>query len=222
MEQFNTTVNQLLDTIASRPDNTAILVSLLTAGLLAVILWSAYRLSNTAATYQPRFAATLVALTLLSTILMELIQSNLALSLGMLGSLSIVRFRTNIHDPRDIGFIFWSMAAGLAAATGCHMIGLTGSLLLSVLMIGTRRSSACPDSMMLVIRGSRTDMEQLSAQVRRYCLRSRIKARNILADSYELVWEVSLNDTEGDILIRSLFALGGVDSVNLLAGRQPV
>ena len=101
MEQFNTTVNQLLDSIASRPDNTAILVSLLTAGLLAVILWSAYRLSNTAATDQPRFAATLVALTLLSTILMELIQSNLALSLGMLGSLSIVRFRTNIHDPRD-------------------------------------------------------------------------------------------------------------------------
>lgn len=126
MEQFNEMVNSLLGNPMPQPDTAAILMSLLTALAFSAIIWLVYRLSNTPATYQPRFAATLVSLAILSTILMDLIQSNLALSLGMLGSLSIVRFRTNIKDPRDIGYIFWAMAAGLASSTGCYLIGIAG------------------------------------------------------------------------------------------------
>lgn len=219
MEAFNRTITALLGGPVPRPDTTAILISLAAAMVLSLILWGTYRLSNTETTYQPRFAATLIALALLSTILMDLIQSNLALSLGMLGSLSIVRFRTNIKDPRDIGFIFWSMAAGLAASTGCYLIGLTGSLLMSALMLATRKSSSAPGDMMLVIRGSSTDTDAIHDLVRRDCARSTVKAKNILSDSYELVYEVRVTMEESSRMIQNLFRLGGVDSVNLLAGR---
>ena len=174
MEQFNDAVNKLLGTLVSKPDTKAVFLSLGAALFLSVILWGAYRLANPSAAYRPRFAATLVALAFLSTILMDLIQSNLALSLGMLGSLSIVRFRTNIRDPRDIGFIFWSMAIGLAAATGSYLIGLSGSLVLGTLLVCTGRRNKVPDDMMLVVRGSSADLGVVGAIVEQSCLRNRV------------------------------------------------
>lgn len=220
MQDLNNTINQILGTIGSRPDSKAILISLATALLLSLILWFAYRLSNTLATYQPRFAATLVALAFLSTILMDLIQSNLALSLGMLGSLSIVRFRTNIKDPRDIGFIFWSMAIGLSASIGCYLIGVIGSIVLAAFMISTRKHSTLPDGMMLVIRGSRTNIHNIYGVVESTCTRSAVKAKNILADSFELVYEVQISIPDSDGMINRLFELDGVDSVNLLVSQK--
>lgn len=220
MEEFNNTINKLLGNVLPQPNTMEILISLAVALLFSFILWATYRLSNTKATYQPRFAATLIALSLLSTILMDLIQSNLALSLGMLGSLSIVRFRTNIKDTRDIGYIFWSMAVGLAASTGCYLIGGIGSLLLGLLMLVTKKSATATDEMMLVIRGSNTDMDAINTLVQRECIRSTVKAKNVLSDSYEIVYQVRVSQDESNPMIRNLFDSGGVDSVNLLAGNN--
>ncbi len=220
MEEFNNTINKLLGNVLPQPNTMEIFISLAVALLFSFILWATYRLSNTKATYQPRFAATLIALSLLSTILMDLIQSNLALSLGMLGSLSIVRFRTNIKDTRDIGYIFWSMAVGLAASTGCYLIGGIGSLLLGLLMLVTKKSATATDEMMLVIRGSNTDMDAINTLVQRECIRSTVKAKNVLSDSYEIVYQVRVSQDESNPMIRNLFDLGGVDSVNLLAGNN--
>ncbi|EJX04664.1 hypothetical protein, membrane, partial [gut metagenome] len=172
MNKFNNAMNELLGNVLPQPNTMDILVSLVIAIFFSFILWATYRLSNTEATYQPRFATTLVALALLSTVLMDLIQSNLALSLGMLGSLSIVRFRTNIKDPRDIGYIFWSMAVGLAASTGCYFIGGIGSLALGAFMIATKKSATVANEMMLVIRGSSTNMDAINALVQQTCARS--------------------------------------------------
>ena len=217
MEDFNEKITELLEAMTFSPDAMQVMVSLAAAMGLTLILWIAYRLANTEATYQPRFAATLVSLALLSTILMDLIQSNLALSLGMLGSLSIVRFRTNIRDPRDIGFIFWSMAVGLAASTGSYVIGLVGSLVLGLFLILTGRRSNAPRDMMLVVRGSHTDLDTVGAVVEGGCTRNSVKAKNVLADSFELVYEVRIAAEESNVLIRRLFELEGIDSVNLLS-----
>ncbi len=221
MERFNEVVSELLNTLAVKPDAAAVLISLAAAVCLSVPLWAAYRLANPGGAYQPRFAATLVALAFLSTILMDLIQSNLALSLGMLGSLSIVRFRTNIRDPRDIGFIFWSMSIGLAAATGSYLIGASGSLVLGVFMVCAGRGSVqAPEDMMLVVRGSSADLSVVGAVVDQGCQRSAVKAKNVLSDSFELVYEVQVPIKDSDALIGQLFELGGIDSVNLLAGEK--
>ena len=202
MGKSNEKIAELLEMISSRPDTTAILVSLAAALGLTCILWLSYRLANPEGSYQPRFAATLVSLALVSTILMDLIQSNLALSLGMLGSLSIVRFRTNISDPRDIGFIFWSMAIGLAAATRCYLLGLAGSLVLGAFLILSTRRSCGTSDVMLVIRGSQTDPSRIGAIVKNGCVRSEVKAKNVLSDSYELVYQVRLPMETSDTLIR--------------------
>lgn len=216
-EQFQENMDQLLCLITSKPDTKAIMGSLLWAALLAALMWGTYRLANKGKGYRPQFGVTLISLALISTVLMDLIQSNLALSLGMLGSLSIVRFRTNIRDPRDIGFIFWSMAIGIAAATGSYFIGGTGSLFLAGIMLCTRKSAVNDQPMLLVVRGSSTDIDEIQDVVNQLAGTSAVKAKNILTDSFELVYEVSIARTEENRMIDRLFGLEGIDSVNLLA-----
>lgn len=222
MAEFNEKLMELMMLLSEKPSTGRVLLSLVAALGLTGLIWGTYRLANTKETYQPRFAATLAALALLSTILMDLVQSNLALSLGMLGSLSIVRFRTTIKDPRDIGFIFWSMAVGLAASTGCYLIGLTGSLVVALLMILSGSRSILPKNMMLVVRGSVADLTAVGKTVANGCMRTQVKAKNVMADSFEIVYDVQIPMEESDNLIRRLFEMEGIDSVNLLAEAEGV
>ena len=220
MDIVNKKMMELLTLMSMRPSTAQIILSLAVALGLAIMMWFAYRKANTKTTYQPRFAVTLISLALLSTILMDLIQSNLALSLGMLGSLSIVRFRTNIKDPRDIGFIFWAMSIGLAASTESYVIGLVGSIVVGVCMILTAHRTDPASDMLLVVRGSQTDLDHIGKIVTDDCTRSQVKAKNIMSDSFELVYDVSIPMQHSNAMIQKLFDLQGIDTVNLLAAEK--
>ena len=211
---------ELVTLMSMRPGTEQIILSLAAALGMSFVMGISYRLANTKTTYQPKFAVTLVSLALLSTILMDLIQSNLALSLGMLGSLSIVRFRTGIKDPRDIGFIFWSMAIGLAASTASYGIGIAGCIAVGLCMIVTARHGDPSNQMLLVVRGSRTDLDHIGKIVEGDCVHSRVKAKNIMSDSFELVYEVKIPMQDSNSMIRKLFELEGIDTVNLLAAEN--
>ena len=213
-QQLEETINSFMNAIQIEPSGMMIWISLAVALLFAAILWGTYRLSNTKQSYQPKFAATLVALAIISTILMDLIQTNIALSLGMIGSLSIVRFRTNIRDPRDIGFIFWSMAIGIASATQSYCIG---SVVLAGVMFMTKNTGTENQHLLLVVRGSNTDLDQIQKIVGYHTNSNLVKAKNILADSFEMVYEVEIPETNSNKVIETIFELGGIDSVNLLA-----
>jgi hypothetical protein len=215
--QIEETLDSLLRAMTIPQNGWQIWMSLGTALVFAGILWGTYRLANQEETYQSKFAATLVTLSLISTILMDLIQTNLALSLGMIGSLSIVRFRTNIKDPRDIGFIFWAMAIGIAASTQSYLIGIIGSILLAGIMIFTKKNEEENRQLLLVIRGSNTDLDRIQEVVGNGTNHSLVKAKNILADSFEIVYEIQIPEKNGNRVIEHIFELGGIDSVNLLS-----
>lgn len=210
-------MEQLMQIMTERPGINVILLNTGTAVILAGIMLLAYRFANTKSSFQPKFAVTLVTLALISVVLMELIQSNLALSLGMLGSLSIVRFRTNIRDPRDIGFIFWAMAIGIAAATQSYFIGAVGSMILAVIMVGSRYRGERNCPMLLVVRGSNADLDKIQGIIQDTTDCSMVKAKNILSDSFEVVYEVQCDRKKENKVIEEIFELGGIDSVNLLA-----
>ncbi len=218
---FETKMNELFNIMTRNMGTSEILITLCLAGFMSLIVYFAYRFAHTKQSYQPKFAVTLVIIAFVSTILMDLVQSNLALSLGMLGSLSIVRFRTNIKDPRDIGFVVWSMAVGIAAATQSYMVGIVGSLLLAIVMIVTKSSETAVRQMLLIVRGSDTDLDHIQSIVG-HMEGSRIKAKNVMSDSFELVYEVNVRDSESNKVIEKIFELGGIDSVNLLSQNNAV
>lgn len=213
---FNDIMARLMSNAGHEMTTITLLKTLGFAAFLAMLLFITYKIAHSRNTYQPKFAVTLVIMAFVSTILMDLIQSNLALSLGMLGSLSIVRFRTNIRDPRNIGFIIWAMAIGLTAATMSFIAGLLGSVILATLMIVTKKDDDLIDDKLLVVRGSVSDLDRIQLIVDGIGS-SKIKAKNILSDSFELVYEVRISDWDSNRVINDIFKIGGIDAVNLLS-----
>lgn len=210
-------VEQIMDLILAKPNNLSILISLIITLLFAALLLLTYRLTYDNKEYNANFATTLAVLAIIATILMNLIQSNLALSLGMLGSLSIVRFRTTIKDPRDMGFIFWAMAIGIASATKAYGIGLIGSIILAVFMICSKAKQNNWHNMLLVIKGKSANMDTLDKIIASLSHSYNVKAKNIMNTSFEIVFEVELNEKNENQMITELFTVSGIDSVNLLA-----
>lgn len=134
----------------------------------------------------------------LSNVLILLIQDNPLLSLGALGSLSICRIRMNTKDPMDIGFIIWAMVIWLTAATMSFIVGLLGSVILATLMIVTKKGDDLIDDKLLVVRGSVSDLDRIQLIVDGIGS-SKIKTKNILSDSFELVYEVRISDWDSNI-----------------------
>ena len=161
-------------------------------------------------------------ITFITTVLMELVQMNLAVSLGMLGSLSLVRFRTNVKDTRDIGFIFWSIFAGLASATGAIFLCGVSSIILSILMITTSKLRLKDNKLLLVIRGQNVNLNNIEEIFSKEKIKTNIKAKNILSDSFELVYEINTSKSKENLLIDNLINFKGIDSVNLLVPNTEV
>lgn len=189
---------------------------------LSAILFITYKLANTTLTYNKKFNVTLVMMAFLSTILMIVIKTNLMLSVGMLGALSIVRFRTNIKDSRDAGYIFWALCIGITSATQNYFIGTLSTVIMAVFMLVTSKESKNNEFLLLVVRGENIDIKLIQNIVNKAKGTNRIKAKNILSDSFELVYELKVLQGEDDNIIENLRSLEGIDSVNILAPNTEV
>lgn len=104
------------------------LLNYCTAAIISALIFVAYKVTHSGPVYSARFNVTLVMLTLITTIIMSVIGNNIALSLGMVGALSIVRFRTAIKDPRDTAYIFWTIAVGICCGVSDYVIAGIGSV----------------------------------------------------------------------------------------------
>lgn len=112
-----------------------ILIRMAVALLVAVFIYFIYKFTFNGVTFNRNFGGTIFITTLVTAVIMMIIGSNLALSLGMVGALSIIRFRNAVKDSRDITFVFWSVAAGLAAGTGLYPVALLGTLFIGICVV---------------------------------------------------------------------------------------
>ena len=128
---------QLLNLFDSSGDLTTqiIIIRLAAAAVIACFIFLSYRLSHDGSIYSKKFNVSLVALTLITTTVMIVIGNNIALSLGMVGALSIVRFRTAIKDSRDTVYIFWTIVVGICCGSGDYIVAAVGSAFAFVLLL---------------------------------------------------------------------------------------
>lgn len=164
---------------------------------------------------------TLLLITVITTIVMLIIGSNLALSLGMVGSLSIIRFRTAIKEPRDIAFLFWAIAVGLACGSEMYLIGLAGSIVVAVVLFVANLDLYDSVSYLLVVRGACggldvSALEKMLADKKRV-RRRKLRMRSLNGGEEELTYEISLKSTRLSELVEAVRALSGVESVNLVS-----
>jgi uncharacterized membrane protein YhiD involved in acid resistance len=111
-----------------------IALSILIAVILSAFMYYTYKKTYTGTVYSQNFNITLVLLSIIVTMVMIIIGSNLALSLGMVGSLSIIRFRTAIKEPKDIAFVFWAIVIGLSCGARIYSVGIIGSLIIALIL----------------------------------------------------------------------------------------
>lgn len=199
-----------------------ILIILSFSIILSAVLCLTYKFSHTTLTYSKKFNITLAMITFLSTVFMIIIKTNLMLSVGMLGALSIVRFRTNIKDTRDAGFIFWALCIGITSATRNYFLGGISSILMCLFVLVTSKESKNSEALLLVVRGQNTDIKLIQDIVNEANGTNKIKAKNILSNSFELVYELKLAKDEDNKIIENLRSLDGIDSVNILAPNSEV
>lgn len=169
---------------------TEIIVQLSLASILGFVIYLSYFLSHSGTVYSRKFNTSLVTLTVLTTVVMTAIGNNVALSLGMVGALSIVRFRTAIKDSRDTVYIFWAVVVGLSCGVGDYITAGIGSavVFLVLLILGSVKNE---NRMLLIIRGARsTDTRIMSVVSSYFKRRIDLRVKNTTMDTVELIYEI--------------------------------
>ena len=172
---------------------TQVCLSLAMAVVLGMLLYFVYRKTYRGTVYSKDFNLTLLLVAIITTLVMQAIGSNLALSLGMVGSLSIIRFRTAVKEPRDIAFLFWAIAIGLTCGSEMYLIGLLGSIVLTVVVCLANLDLYDTTTYLLILRAGTDAVEEktLAEVLKKNTRVYKLRMRNQMADSEEFTYEVS-------------------------------
>ena len=208
--------------------NTAQLaIHIIMAVLLGFVIYVSYYVAHAGTVYSRKFNVSLVVLTVLTSTVMTVIGNNIALSLGMVGALSIVRFRTAIKDSRDTVYIFWSIIVGICCGVGDYLVAAVGSavVFLIILILGCIKSD---NRMLLILRADRGKTAAIKAQV--YQLfrgKAVLRVENTTEETVELIYELSQSmlkkaEKKEKDLCSCLYALGNVEYVNIVMQNDEV
>lgn len=228
-------MNQYLYDIISSAGNLStedIITRILVSVVFGIAIFASYRLTHSGSVYSNKFNITLLTLTILTTMVMTVIGNNVALSLGMVGALSIVRFRTSVKDSRDTVYIFWTIIIGICCGVGDYVVAAVGSSMVFLVLLAFGRVSNT-NRLLLILRADRIKEEELRRVLFQYFPKPPVqKAQNTTAEKTELIFELNqklLTRAENEhrlraiseqkpvrTLIDELYAVGGVDYANLV------
>ena len=215
LELLESTGQLTLETIVTR---------LGAASILACFIFLSYWLSHDGSIYSKKFNVSLVALTVITTTVMIVIGNNIALSLGMVGALSIVRFRTAIKDSRDTIYIFWAIVVGICCGTGDYLVAAAGSavVFLVLLLFGRIRSD---NRALLILRAARINESKVESLIFQYYDRKAIlRAKNTTEESTEYIYELNgkylrkpvSEMAAGKSITDAVYEIGGIEYFNLV------
>lgn len=192
-------------------------IALILAFCLGMFIFYTYKKTYSGVMYSSNFGVTLVALTMISTLVIMAVTSNVVLSLGMVGALSIVRFRTAIKEPLDIAFLFWAIADGIVLAAGMIPLAVVGSVAIGVILVifANKKSHNNPYIIVLQCDNQKNEkkaIEYLEKQVER----SVIKSKTVQKDLIELNIDIRMKEDNTDF-VNTLADMQGVKSAVLVS-----
>ena len=194
-----------------------ILFVLCMALLLGVIIFITYRLAYTGVNYNSRFNAGNVVIVLITSVIMLMISSNLAISLGMVGALSIVRFRTAIKDPSDTIYIFWAIVEGLCVGAEIYKLAVISTIFIAIILLALSYYASAQKKYLIIIRGTReVDLEQIKKALMPYYPKLGVRASNYIGERCEIICEVSARQEIKEEAVAALKNCEHVNGVNWL------
>ena len=197
-----------------------IAANILVSGILGFLIFISYMISHRGTIYSKKFNVSLVVLTVLTSMVMTVIGNNVALSLGMVGALSIVRFRTAIKDSRDTVYIFWTIIVGICCGVGDFIVAGIGSAFVFILflILGAIKNN---NRMLVIIRGNRTKEAQIQAVMYKFFgAKAVIRVKNSTTESIEFIYEITakmltLAERKNNIgICDEIYKIGNIEYVN--------
>lgn len=192
-------------------------IALITSFILALFIYMIYKKTFTGVMYSSSFGVSIIAMTLITTLIILAITSNVILSLGMVGALSIVRFRTAVKEPMDIAYLFWSISIGIVVGAGLLPLAVVGTVFIGIiLMIFSMKKST--DSPYIIILNCDDDMaeEQALEKIKNHTKKSIIKSKTVTKQGIELTMEIRLKEMTAKI-VNQLLELNGVSNAVLVS-----
>ncbi len=220
----------ILENLASNGsvDVVTILINNVVAFVIAFFIMFVYKLTYSGVAYSRKFNVSLGAIAITTTMIMGVISNNIALSLGMVGALSIIRFRTAVKDVRDAAFIFWAIAVGIGCGVAQYTLVGVGSVCLFIFMLLTKQS-ASSGQQLLVIQAALSAQNDIEAVVEQYFdKKAHLTIKNASAEGCELVYRVAenvlqkANKKQMMDIVQSLLKVEGVVRVNLMEQQDDI
>ena len=184
---------------------------------VGLFIFFVYKKTYAGVMYSSSFGVTLVALTMITTLVILAVTSNIVLSLGMVGALSIVRFRTAIKEPMDIAFLFWSIAVGIVLAAGLIPLAVFGTVIIGIILLvfANQKDNTNPYIVVLALDGNDAEKAatEFLAQNTKKCI---VKSKTARKDNVEINLEVRLNNDNTDF-INTLAIMPGVQNAVLVS-----
>jgi len=192
-------------------------LALILAFGIGLFIFFVYKKTYNGVMYSASFGTTLVALTMITTVVILAVTSNVVLSLGMVGALSIVRFRTAIKEPLDIAFLFWSIAVGIVLAAGMIPLAVIGSVVIGIILLLFVNRKAHTNPYMVVVSCTDHASEKRAMELlEKNTLRSVVKGKTAQKGAIELSMEIRLKDDNTDF-VNALADLEGVNNAVLVS-----
>jgi len=203
----NVTSFSLLDTV----------IALILSLVIGLFIYYIYKRTFSGVMYSQSFGVTLTALTLITTLVILAVTSNVVLSLGMVGALSIVRFRTAIKEPLDIAFLFWSIAEGIILGAGLIPLAVFGAIIVGIIITIFAKVKSGDSPYILVVKFDAPNAEDnIVSIIRGGSKRFSIKSKSLTAGCSEITYEVRLREMSTEF-INKISALDGVTSAVLVS-----
>ena len=206
----------ILESFNSDITNTTIIISMEITILIALYIYAIYRLCSNKNFYSKDFNKTLAIMSVITAAIVLAMQSNLVISLGMVGALSIVRFRNAVKNPLDLLFLFWSISVGIICGASLYQVAIIMSLAVTILLLLLEVVKPPKAPYLLVLNGTNKDMEENLMQILKTNAKGyQIKARNIGTDGINMV--VELRTKKEKDLLSECEKIEGITNVSLLS-----
>ena len=194
----------------------SMLVCLAAAALLGIFIYLVYRIVTTNTFYSKTFNMSLMLLCVITAAIILTVQNSIIVSLGMVGALSIVRFRTAVKEPLDLVFLFWSISAGIISGAGMVELAIMLSVIVTVLMVVFYYMPEQRKSVLLSVNVEGYDTtEEILKAVKKYDKHCKEKSRNMAQGKMDMLLEIRLKNYEP--LLQELNSLKGIKAVSLIA-----
>lgn len=209
----NKIMNTLMNT--GRMSYKHMLFALLFVTAMSLYIFFVYRYVTKTSFYSRQFNMTLPIVSILTAAIVIAMQANLVVSFGMVGALSIVRFRTALKDPMDLGFVFWAISIGIITGTDLYGLAIVTSLLVTIALFGLDLIPTKEAAQLLIVNGYPVNYEdELTETISKFTNKFKIKSKNQNIDSSDYIVELRISD--GSDLLDALKNIEGITSLSML------